>query len=235
MPDGELGMVIHREPATLSVKVLEEYLTTAELCLKQQKSDGGCLGYSAILLLFCVVDALGGYLALAGRSDLTKGEPFLVLNEPCFGLSLTKGQAKQLEWWYRNGLAHNAALPPGTCLSGEEGEPFDFAAQGDPVNVRVFPSGQTGMRSIRQAPDRANEGIASVKAPYGWIRGNRVNRSSDCVIRLSAATAKESRDVAKDNLPETTTILDGLRYADQAQDRHDRAKGDSESPECKER
>ncbi|MGB7758636.1 MAG: hypothetical protein WBL61_02340, partial [Bryobacteraceae bacterium] len=45
---------------------------------------------------------------------------------------------KRLEWWYRNGLSHNAALPPGTGLTGEDGPAFEFAANGDPVMIRVF-------------------------------------------------------------------------------------------------
>ena len=71
----------------------------------------------------------------------------MVLNHPCIGLKLKVVQIKHLESWYRNGLAHNAVLPPGTCLSGEDGEPFDFAVNGDPVKVRVFPF----RRLVRQA------------------------------------------------------------------------------------
>jgi hypothetical protein len=135
----EVVMAIHDEPAALSVEVIEEYLVTVGLCLQHRKPDGGCLGYPATLLLFCVVDALGGFLALDKGNDIPKGEPFRVLNHPCFGLTLTTDQIKRLEWWYRNGLAHNAALPPGTCLTGEQGEPFEFAGNGDPVKIRVFP------------------------------------------------------------------------------------------------
>jgi hypothetical protein len=121
------------------VEVIEEYLVTVGLCLQHRKPDGGCLGYPATLLLFCVVDALGGYLALDKKNDIPKREPFMVLNHRNFGLTLTTDQIKRLEWWYRNGLAHNAALPPGTCLTGEQGEPFEFAGNGDPVKIRVFP------------------------------------------------------------------------------------------------
>jgi hypothetical protein len=131
-------MAIHQEPAGLSVEAIDEYVRASELCLKFRKSDGGCLGYPATLLLFCVVDALGGYLSLDKRNNIPKGEPFFVLNHRCFGLTLTKDQVKRLEWWYRNGLAHNAALPPGTGLTGEDGPPFEFAANDDPVMIRVF-------------------------------------------------------------------------------------------------
>jgi hypothetical protein len=131
-------MAIHQELASLSSEAIDEYIRASELCLGFRKVDGGCLGYPATLLLFCVVDAIGRYLAVDKGNKIPKGEPFFVLNHPCFGLTLTTDQVKLLEWWYRNGLAHNAALPPGTCLTGEDGAPFDFAANGDPVKIRVF-------------------------------------------------------------------------------------------------
>jgi hypothetical protein len=133
----EVSMAIHDEPAALAVEVIEDYLVTVDLCLRHRKPDGGCLGYPATLLLFCVVNALGGYLALDKRNKIPKGEPFRALNHPYFGLTLTKDQIKRLEWWYRNGLAHNAALPPGTALTREGGQPFEFAANGDPIMIRL--------------------------------------------------------------------------------------------------
>ncbi|HLJ16518.1 MAG TPA: hypothetical protein VKV15_18610 [Bryobacteraceae bacterium] len=108
------------------------------------------------LLLFCIVDALGGYLALDKNNDIPKGEPFRVLNHPLFGLTLTTDQIERLEWWYRNGLAHNASVPPGTCLTGEEGQSFDFAVNGDPIKIRVYSftdwSKERGISSIGPDP-----------------------------------------------------------------------------------
>jgi hypothetical protein len=111
------------------------------------------LGYPATLLLFCVVDAIGRYLALDKRNNIPKREPFFVLNHSYFGLTLTSDQIKRLEWWYRNGLAHNAALPPGTGLTGEDGAPFEFATNSDPV-IRVF-SFQRLVRAAWEAFDRS--------------------------------------------------------------------------------
>ena len=105
-------MAIHRELPGLSVEVIDEYIRASQLCLEFRKRDGGCLGYPAVIRLFCVIDALGGYLALDKRNKIRRKEPFFVLIHPCFGLALTGDQIKRLEWWYRNGLAHNAALPP---------------------------------------------------------------------------------------------------------------------------
>jgi hypothetical protein len=148
-------MAIHQQPAGLSVEAIDEYIRASELCLKFRKDDGGCLGYPATLLLFCVVDALGGYVGLDKGNKIPKGEPFLVLNHPCFGLAITKDQVKRLEWWYRNGLAHNAALPPGTGLTGEDGPPFEFATNGDPVMIRVF----SFHRLVRQAWERFDKSL----------------------------------------------------------------------------
>ena len=131
-------MSIHETPTGVCIEAIGEYLQASELCLNFRKDDGGCLGYPATLLLFSVVDALGGYLALDKKNKIPKGEPFFVLNHPCFGLTITKTQIKRLEWWFRNGLAHNAVLTPGTGLTMEAGTPFEFAANGDPVKIRVF-------------------------------------------------------------------------------------------------
>jgi hypothetical protein len=131
-------MAIHQQPAGLSVEAIDEYIRASALCLDFRKPDGGCLGYPDTLLLFCVVDAIGRYLALEKMSNIPKREPFFVLNHSSFGLTLTPEQIKRLEWWYRNGLAHNAALPPGTGLTGEDGPPFEFAVNGDPVMIRVI-------------------------------------------------------------------------------------------------
>ncbi|MBS1828815.1 MAG: hypothetical protein JST93_26165 [Acidobacteria bacterium] len=132
-------MAIHSDAAGVAIEAIEEYLRASDLCLKFRKEDGGCLGYPATLLLFCAVDAIGGYLSLDKRNKIPKGEPFLVFKHPCFGLDLQTKQIKRLEHWYRNGLAHNAVLPPGTCLSAEDGDAFEFALNGDPVKIRVVP------------------------------------------------------------------------------------------------
>jgi hypothetical protein len=125
-------MALHSNAATLTIEAIEEYLATARYCLDVVKpGTGGCFGYPATLLLFCVVNAMGGY-AIRGN------EPFRVLNTPCFGSNLTPTQVKQLEKWYRNLLAHNGMIAPGTILTPEtEGEPFEFSKAGEPTLIRV--------------------------------------------------------------------------------------------------
>jgi hypothetical protein len=102
------------------------------------------LGYPAILLLFCVVDRPWRILGPGQANEIPNGEPFFVPNHLCFGLPLTKDQVKRLERWYRNGLAHNVALPPGTGLTGEDGPPCEFAANGIPGVSRLLAASEMG-------------------------------------------------------------------------------------------
>ena len=123
-------MAIHHNLATLSAEAIEEYLTLAEHGLNFKKPDGGCLGYSSTLLLFCVIDAMSNHLGFAEHS-------FGALNHPIFGLALTKPQIESLKKWYRHLLAHNAMIAPGTILTPEmEGVPFDLSKD-EPVKIRV--------------------------------------------------------------------------------------------------
>ena len=115
-------MALHGDSSTMAVEVIDEYLEASSCCLKARKSDGGCFGYAATLLLFCTIEALGVFLRgdsiKIDRRDqkITKGEPFRVLNHAIFELNLTATQIKLLEKSYRNSLAHNAILESGAFL-----------------------------------------------------------------------------------------------------------------------
>ncbi len=126
-------MAIHENQWTMAIAVIDEYLRTSQLCLEETKPDGGCLGYSATLLLFCVVNAMGTYLGGDGivienkEQQITKGEPFRIFNHPLFGLDLTQQEIKQLERSYRNALVHSATIEAGAMLFALDGEvPFEF-------------------------------------------------------------------------------------------------------------
>jgi hypothetical protein len=88
-------MTLHKSMSSMAAEVIEEYLRTAQFCLEFRKQDGGCLGYPATLLLLCVANALGSYLAgesvtIEGKPQkITRGEPFRILNHPLFGLQLS--------------------------------------------------------------------------------------------------------------------------------------------------
>jgi hypothetical protein len=115
-------MAHHQNAWSLAQEAIPEYLTAARLCLDQRKSDGGCLGYPGVLLLLCLVDAMGTYLRhqpvpLDGKTDSIKGgEPFRVLNHALFAQALTETQIKMVEARYRNPLAHDAMIATDSWL-----------------------------------------------------------------------------------------------------------------------
>lgn len=130
---GWIVMALHNSIKDLNHEIIEEYLATVKICLAHTKSDGGILGYSATLLLLCITDAIGhGILGSNGnntRLDVLKHPPFLT--------GLTDNQVKNLKDWFRNKLAHSAALCPGVHLRTDtEGPPFDFEGE-KLVGIRV--------------------------------------------------------------------------------------------------
>jgi hypothetical protein len=134
--------------------VIEEYLDIANLCITMKKQDAGIYGYPATLLLFCAINALGSSL-IAGN------EPFRILNEAPFNCGLDNRQVKQLEQWYRNLLAHNGMIAPGSCLSPEDGgAPFIFSSD-EPVLIRV--------KSLYNLVRGAWEKLDKVKLNSNWV------------------------------------------------------------------
>jgi hypothetical protein len=124
-------MAIHDNVRSMSIEVIEEYLTIAEHCINTRKSDGGIYGYPAVLLLCCVIDALSNYAGLPKNT-------LLALQTMAPGL--TKKQIKDLKSWYRNLLSHQAIIMPGTQISADPaGAPFEFAPTGEPTHIRVIP------------------------------------------------------------------------------------------------
>src|SRR5438128_4765068 len=138
-------MALHTSFYTMAIEGIEEYLAAAENCLSFEKSDTGVLGFPATLLLFCVANALGVYLAgesvtIDGRSHkITEKEPFRVLNHQCFDLGLDHQQIKSLEKAYRNSLAHNAIIDLGAALVAHvDGPVFVFRSNGIHINLQSF-------------------------------------------------------------------------------------------------
>jgi len=122
-------MALHGNMASMAREAIEEYLQTSQICLDFRKSDGGCLGYPSTLLLLCIINAFGTYLAgetveIEGKSqNITKHEPFRVLNHRLFNLGLTHRQIKLIEKSYRNRLTHNAIIERGSVIVPAGGEP----------------------------------------------------------------------------------------------------------------
>lgn len=125
-------MALHGSLEDLNHEIIEEYLATVKICLAHTKGDGGILGYSATLLLLCITDAIGhGLLEKGGATRLE------VLKRPPFSTNLTDNQIQNLKGWFRNSLAHNAALCPGVHMRPDtEGPPFDFEGE-KLVGIRV--------------------------------------------------------------------------------------------------
>lgn len=124
-------MAITTNLTDLGTEAIEEYLHIADHCLQTQKGSGpGVYGYPAALLLFCVMDALGH-----GVNGPSGGTDFSLFTQPPFGL--TTGQADKLAKWYRHKLAHAAILSPGVWLTDDHGAPFEFNANGEPIQVRL--------------------------------------------------------------------------------------------------
>jgi len=138
-------MAVHPSLDTMAIEAIEEYLAVSAHCLSSVKQDGGCYGYPATLLLFCVTNALGVYLA--GESvtvgqhsqQIREKKPFRVFNHECFGLALDEEEIRRLEVAYRNRLAHNAFIDIGAGLVADpSGPPFAFTPDQIKINVVSF-------------------------------------------------------------------------------------------------
>lgn len=125
-------MAIHSNSAELSAEAIDEFIEHARMGLAYRKEDGGCLGYSSTLLMFCVIDAFSNHLGFPVHS-------FGALNHEIFGLNLDEDQIENLKVWYRHSLAHNGMIAPGTILTPEpEGVPIGLV-NGEQVLIRVIP------------------------------------------------------------------------------------------------
>jgi hypothetical protein len=123
-------MAIHADSQSMMIEAVQEHLSVAEWCISNYKADGGIYGYSAALLLFCVVDAIGHCLRPGN-------EPFRVLSADPFNLKLGIEEIKKIENWYRNPLVHNAIIAPKVWLTLDDtGDPIDV---GSNVTIRVKP------------------------------------------------------------------------------------------------
>jgi hypothetical protein len=116
---------------SMSREAIEEYLDVSYYCVTTRKPEGGAYGYPAILLLFSVIDALGGYAGYPEHS-------FGALKDIFPGLTDT--QITHLKNWYRNLPAQQAIIMPGTAISVELlGDAIELNAAGEPTHIRLLP------------------------------------------------------------------------------------------------
>jgi hypothetical protein len=126
-----MSMAIHEmNAASMAIEAIEEHLAIAEYCVNTVKpGSDGVYGFTAVLLLFSVVDALSNFLGCPKHSlgALKEFEP-----------KLSDGQVQRLRKWFRNPSSHQAMIMPGTKLTLEEGDPFEFSGT-EPSHIRVRP------------------------------------------------------------------------------------------------
>lgn len=114
----------------MSVEGIEEYLAVAHHCITTRKANGGIYGFPAVLLLFCIVDALSVNTGARLHSLEKIG---------CVVPGLSQRQIKNLRRWYRDLLAHQAVIAPGAVLSDADGTPIEFNSSGELIHLRVIP------------------------------------------------------------------------------------------------
>jgi hypothetical protein len=124
-------MAAHNDPRSMSVEAIDEYLAIAERCITTRKANGGVYGYPAVLLLCCIIDALGNYVGLA--KNTLRGVHLIIPG-------LTEPQIKNLKDWYRNLPAHQGIIMPGAQLSDDpSGNAIEFNSSGEPTHIRLIP------------------------------------------------------------------------------------------------
>ena len=127
-------MAIHAGTASMLRESTKEMLFVAKHCISFRKDQewgheqqGGCLGFPATVLLFCITDTIGSFhkgdesflVSIDGKPRSIKKdafEHFFVLNSPYYNLALTGETIRKIYLNYRNILVHNLALPPGHFL-----------------------------------------------------------------------------------------------------------------------
>ncbi len=151
-------MATHDNQANLSAEAISEYLLLARFGLDHRKADGGCLGYPSTLLLFCVIDALSNHMGMPPHS-------YGLLNKSPFSLNLTPDQIEHLKIWYRDMLAHNGMIQPGTILTPEaEGKPIELV-NGEPVKIRVHALFRLAAQAWEDFQQNAKMKTRSTKPP----------------------------------------------------------------------
>jgi hypothetical protein len=79
---------------------------------------------------------------------------------------MTDKQLKDLREWYRNLLAHQAVIAPGTMLSTVDGPPIEFDSDGEPTYIRIIPFFRV-VKELWQSFDKStlNPPVHAMKSP----------------------------------------------------------------------
>lgn len=172
-------MASHSTSEEMAVAAIDEYLEMANRGLHMLKPDrSGVYGYPSVLLLFSVVDALSNLSGYPKHS-------FKALSD--MDPRLTDPQVKRLAKWFRHLPAHQAIIMPGTMLSTQEGEAFEFSA-GEPVHIRVYPFFrlvETGWKKFDRSKIKARfktEELPKQPLPLAGAPGSLLTSPSGCYV-----------------------------------------------------
>ena len=115
-------MAIEEDYRAQAKAIVEEYLEASRILLTKRKSDGGVYGYAALLIMLCIIDAVGQ------STEQTHGANLSILTADPFNLS--DDVKDQITHWYRNGLCHVGAIPENILIElGEErDDPFEITS-----------------------------------------------------------------------------------------------------------
>jgi len=178
-------MAVHKDLQSLSVEAIEEYLAVAEYCVTTTKANGGIYGFPALLLLLCIVDAL----------TVNSGGKEHSLQKVTSVVPMTDKQLKSLRAWYRNLLAHQAVIAPGTMLSTGDGPPIEFNSNGEPTYIRVIPFYQA-VRALWETFDKStlNPPVPAMKAPKTPMGVPSVHAPSIAGSNRTATVVSKARE-----------------------------------------
>jgi len=144
-------MAIFIKQNDLTVASLKENLLAIDYCLSYKKSDNGCLGIPAMILMCSVIDTIGSYYRGSDYNFIIDNvsakiekasDHFYVLNhQTYFNLNLSKNTIDDVYSTYRSKLTHNASLPPNNYLYIDKNEQalFHLNTEKKIVKVNLFP------------------------------------------------------------------------------------------------
>jgi len=155
-------MALHSSTTSLIREAMSEYLDIAHHCITNGKPTGGCFGFPATLLLFCIVDAIGSYyrgnssfvVMIDGKSKSIDGDGskhYRILNSPCYyKMDLSEKDIKRVYNHYRCLLSHNAALPMNHALRiGKHTDPVFFRDNNSNISgVNLIPFYNVSVQAV---------------------------------------------------------------------------------------
>ena len=146
-------MTTHSTQKSMLRESLTDMLNGAKICIEYDKSNGGCLGYPACLLLLCVADTIASYhegdtdfeIKVEGENRMIKSngyQRFYIFNSSYYNLTLRENFIKKIYENYRSLLVHNGTLANKHFLSIDHPLrlPFDESGFQNELTGEKYPS-----------------------------------------------------------------------------------------------